>query len=94
MRGCQDHHDRADPSCHECARYEPPLTVAALRSRVAALEAALRLATEWGIKSNGHDGTMAVALRKWVDGGMRGAPPQEEHWLRDMRETMSRMSNR
>lgn len=38
MRGCQDHHDMADQTCHECARYEPPLTVAALRSRIVALE--------------------------------------------------------
>lgn len=43
MRGCQDHYDKIDVSCPECARFlEPPLTVAALRSRVAELEAALR----------------------------------------------------
>lgn len=37
MQGCQDHPAKIDISCPE-----PPLTVAALRSRVAKLEAALR----------------------------------------------------
>lgn len=59
-----------------------------MRKRIKELEAALRLAVEWGVSSKGYDGTMAFALRKWVDGGFQGPLPEESPWLRDMRETL------
>lgn len=38
MRGCQDHYNKRDPECSECARFAPPLTSEAERQRLVTIE--------------------------------------------------------
>ena len=62
MRGCQDHYDKVDLECAECARFlpEPPLTVAALRSRIAYIEHDLRETLRAVLHHFGPEGAKVV----------------------------------
>jgi hypothetical protein len=40
------------------------------------LRKALRIASKWGIRSDGFSGEVSDSLRVWIDGGMIGEPPQ------------------
>lgn len=48
-------------------------------SRIANLEAAMRLARRWGVSSRGYSGRVAVDLADWIDGGMHGPAPAEPY---------------
>lgn len=40
------------------------------------LKKALRLATKWGIRSDGFSAEVSDSIRVWIDGGMLGDPPE------------------